>query len=91
MHNDTLFLSIVNVVDYSMLVGFNEDTDEIVVGIIDYLRQYDAVKQIEHFGKKTILGQVGPTIVEPVEYRRRFRQAMEKYFVAVPDKWVANI
>lgn len=37
--NDTLFLSIVNVVDYSILVGFDEDNGEIVVGIIDYLRQ----------------------------------------------------
>ena len=37
--NDTLFLSIVNVVDYSILVGFDEDSHEIVVGIIDYLRQ----------------------------------------------------
>lgn len=33
-----LFLSI-HVVDYSIVVGFDEDTHEIVVGIIDYLRQ----------------------------------------------------
>ncbi len=37
--NDTLFLSIVNVVDYSILVGFDETSHEIVVGIIDYMRQ----------------------------------------------------
>lgn len=39
VQNDTLFLSIVNVVDYSILVGFDEDAQEIVVGIIDYMRQ----------------------------------------------------
>lgn len=39
MQNDTLFLSIVNVVDYSILVGFDENTHEVVVGIIDYMRQ----------------------------------------------------
>ncbi len=39
MLNDTLFLSIVNVVDYSILVGFDENSHEIVVGIIDYMRQ----------------------------------------------------
>jgi hypothetical protein len=39
VQNDTLFLSIVNVVDYSILVGFDENTHEIVVGIIDYMRQ----------------------------------------------------
>jgi 1-phosphatidylinositol-3-phosphate 5-kinase len=49
--NDTLFLSIVNVVDYSILVGFDENSHEIVVGIIDYLRQYDIVKKMERMGK----------------------------------------
>lgn len=39
VQNDTLFLSIINVVDYSILVGFDENTHEIVVGIIDYMRQ----------------------------------------------------
>jgi len=39
VQNDTLFLSIVNVVDYSILVGFDENSHEMVVGIIDYLRQ----------------------------------------------------
>jgi hypothetical protein len=29
----------VNVVDYSILVGFDENSHEIVVGIIDYMRQ----------------------------------------------------
>lgn len=37
--NDTLFLKMVDVVDYSMVVGFDEDNHEIVVGIIDYLRK----------------------------------------------------
>ncbi|RYH31548.1 hypothetical protein EON65_02430 [archaeon] len=39
VQNDTLFLSIVNVVDYSILVGFDDKTHEVTVGIIDYLRQ----------------------------------------------------
>ena len=39
MLNDTLFLSIINVVDYSILVGMDEDKNELVVGIIDYMRQ----------------------------------------------------
>jgi 1-phosphatidylinositol-3-phosphate 5-kinase len=37
--NDTLFLSIINVVDYSILVGMDEQRNELVVGIIDYMRQ----------------------------------------------------
>ena len=49
--NDTLFLSIINVVDYSILVGFDENSHEIVVGMIDYLRQYDLVKKGERIVK----------------------------------------
>lgn len=39
VQNDTLFLSIVNVVDYSILVGFDDKNHELTVGIIDFLRQ----------------------------------------------------
>ena len=39
VQNDTLFLSIINVVDYSILAGFDENSHEVVVGIIDYMRQ----------------------------------------------------
>ena len=39
VQNDTLFLSIINVVDYSILVGIDETKHEVVVGIIDYMRQ----------------------------------------------------
>jgi hypothetical protein len=49
--NDTLFLSLVNVVDYSIVVGLDEDNHELVVGIIDYMRQYDIIKRVERMGK----------------------------------------
>lgn len=39
VYNDTKFLSAVKVVDYSILVGFDENKFEVVVGIIDFLRQ----------------------------------------------------
>lgn len=87
--NDTLFLSIINVVDYSILVGIDEDTQELVVGIIDYMRQYDIIKRMERMGKSVgmIAGQAEPTVIQPVQYRKRFVAAMDKYFMAVPDKW----
>ena len=47
MQNDTLFLSIVNVVDYSILVGLDENTHEVVVGIIDYMRQVRWVQYVD--------------------------------------------
>ena len=80
MQNDTSFLSIVNVVDYSIVVGFDEQSQEIVVGIIDYLRQYDIVKKMERMGKSVgmLTGQAEPTIIQPAQYRNRFRLAMER-------------
>lgn len=90
MTNDTLFLSIIDVVDYSILIGFDEDSNEIVVGIIDYLRQYDTIKKLERIGKSVTMltGQAEPTIIQPRDYRRRFTVAMEKYFTSVPDKYM---
>ena len=70
-------------------MGFDEEKYEIVVGILDYIRQYDMAKKIESVGKSVgmIAGQAAPTIVSPVQYCRRFNEAMEKYFMAVPDHW----
>lgn len=34
VHNDTLFLSRLNVMDYSLLVGIDDETHELVVGIV---------------------------------------------------------
>ena len=93
VQNDTLFLSIINVVDYSILVGFDETSHEITVGIIDYMRQYDIVKRMERMVKASggvLTGQAAPTIIEPPLYKKRFNIAMERYFMTVPDKWIAH-
>lgn len=34
LFNDTQFLLNLDVMDYSLLVGFDEETDEIIVGIV---------------------------------------------------------
>jgi len=46
---------ILNVLDYSILVlvGIDEEKMELVVGIIDFMRQYDILKQMERVGKST--------------------------------------
>ena len=89
--NDTLFLSLISVVDYSILVGMDDDNHQLVVGIIDYLRQYDIIKKVERVGKSVgmIAGQAEPTVIQPPNYRNRFQLAMEKYFMMVPDKWTS--
>ena len=87
--NDTLFLSIINVLDYSILVGVDEENRELVVGIIDFMRQYDILKQMERVGKSLpmVVGSEAPTIIQPPLYKARFTNAMERYFMSVPSKW----
>jgi 1-phosphatidylinositol-3-phosphate 5-kinase len=87
--NDTLFLSIINVLDYSILVGIDEENMELVVGIIDFMRQYDILKQMERVGKSLpmVVGSEAPTIIQPPLYKARFTNAMERYFMTVPSKW----
>ncbi|KAG7352080.1 thermosome subunit [Nitzschia inconspicua] len=89
--NDTLFLSIINVLDYSILVGIDEEKMELVVGIIDFMRQYDILKQMERVGKSLpmVVGSEAPTIIQPPLYKARFTNAMERYFMTVPSKWTS--
>uniref|UniRef100_A0A453DLQ6 1-phosphatidylinositol-3-phosphate 5-kinase n=1 Tax=Aegilops tauschii subsp. strangulata TaxID=200361 RepID=A0A453DLQ6_AEGTS len=87
--NDTSFLTSVNVMDYSLLVGVDEQNHEFVLGIIDYLRQYTWDKQLETWAKTSLVvpKNESPTVISPREYKKRFRKFMAKYFLTVPDDW----
>ncbi|XP_069052410.1 1-phosphatidylinositol 3-phosphate 5-kinase isoform X3 [Lepisosteus oculatus] len=90
IHSDAYFLSSHLIIDYSLLVGRDDTTDELVVGIIDYIRTFTWDKKLEMVVKSTgILGGQGkmPTVVSPELYRARFCEAMDKYFLMVPDHW----
>lgn len=87
---DTEFLSAQSVMDYSLLVGLDEENKELVLGIIDYIRTFTWDKKLETIVKRYgILGGQGklPTIVSPEEYQKRFIEAMHRYFLEVPDHW----
>jgi 1-phosphatidylinositol-3-phosphate 5-kinase len=89
IYNDTLFLSHHAVMDYSLLVGIDESTNELVVGIIDYMRKYTWDKQLESWIKLSgVLGGRGrvPTVISPEQYMTRFREQMWLYFILVPNK-----
>jgi len=94
VYNDTSFLAKVNVMDYSLLVGVDEMHQELVVGIIDFIRQYTWDKHLETWVKASgILGgpkNAPPTVISPKEYKKRFRKAMSDYFVVVPDPLVST-
>ncbi|KAH1122599.1 hypothetical protein J1N35_005759 [Gossypium stocksii] len=89
--NDTSFLASVDVMDYSLLVGVDEERKELVLGIIDFMRQYTWDKHLETWVKAAgILGgpkNASPTIISPKQYKKRFRKAMTTYFLTIPDQW----
>ncbi|XP_048443758.1 LOW QUALITY PROTEIN: 1-phosphatidylinositol-3-phosphate 5-kinase FAB1A [Pyrus x bretschneideri] len=89
--NDTAFLASIDVMDYSLLVGMDEEKDELVLGIIDFMRQYTWDKHLETWVKTSgILGgakNTSPTVISPQQYKKRFRKAMTTYFLMVPDQW----
>ncbi|KAJ7665304.1 hypothetical protein DFH06DRAFT_1186961 [Mycena polygramma] len=92
LYNDSKFLSDVNVMDYSFLVGVDSQNNELVVGIVDYIRTYTWDKKLESWVKESaFLGGSGrgePTIITPKQYRQRFLGAMERYFPLIPDRWM---
>ncbi|KAJ2958021.1 hypothetical protein NQZ79_g6344 [Umbelopsis isabellina] len=92
LHNDTLFLSRLNVMDYSLLVGIDETSQELVVGIVDFIRTFTWDKKLESWVKESGIlgGGREPTIVTPKQYRLRFKEAMERYFLMVPDFWATR-
>lgn len=89
--NDTAFLASIYVMDYSLLVGVDEEKHELVLGIIDFMRQYTWDKHLETWVKTSgILGgdkNTSPTVISPQQYKKRFRKAMSLYFLMVPDQW----
>ncbi|PPR99969.1 hypothetical protein GOBAR_AA20696 [Gossypium barbadense] len=89
--NDTSFLASIAVMDYPLLVGLDEEHNELVLGIIDFMRQYTWDKHLETWVKASgILGgpkNASPTIISPKQYKKRFRKAMTAYFLTVPDQW----
>ncbi|XP_037912111.1 putative 1-phosphatidylinositol 3-phosphate 5-kinase isoform X2 [Hermetia illucens] len=90
INNDSSFLERNSIIDYSLLVGLNNKENILVLGIIDYIRTYTFDKRLESLVKQSgLLGGQGklPTVIAPQRYKQRFREAMERYFLAVPERW----
>lgn len=87
--NDTSFLTSINVMDYSLLLGVDKQRHEIVFGIIDYLRQYTWDKHLETWVKASLVVPKNelPTVISPKEYKKRFRNFMSANILTVPDRW----
>ena len=62
----------------------------IIVFVEDFIRTFTWDKKLEMYVKSTgILGGQGkmPTVVSPELYRERFCEAMQRYFLMIPNKW----
>ncbi|KAF9270798.1 hypothetical protein L218DRAFT_976461 [Marasmius fiardii PR-910] len=91
LYNDSKFLAEINVMDYSLVCGVDSQNNELVVGIVDFIRTYTWDKKLESWVKESAFmgaGRGEPTIISPKQYRQRFISAMERYFPLVPDRWM---
>ena len=79
---DTQFLADSHIMDYSLLVGVDPQRHLLVVGIIDYLRQWDWVKQGELTIKAAaaIVTNVEPTVQPPKKYAQRLLNCARRCF-----------
>ncbi|PPQ69941.1 hypothetical protein CVT24_003691 [Panaeolus cyanescens] len=87
LKHDADFLSKSNIMDYSLLVGVDEDKKEIACGLVDTIGSYTFAKTLEYKAKHNLQGGKEVTVIPPAEYRERFINALDGYFVACPDKW----
>ena len=76
--NDTLWLSSLGIVDYSILLGLDPLSHHMVIGVIDYGRVYSSVERLETSLKS--MGGKEPTVIPPQAYKQRFRGAMDRFF-----------
>ncbi|KAF2148717.1 hypothetical protein K461DRAFT_282187 [Myriangium duriaei CBS 260.36] len=81
--NDTMWLCRQNVMDYSLMAGFDDPSRRLFVGIIDCIRTYTWDKKLESWIKDR--GKNKPTITSPKDYRNRFRVSMMQYVLQSPN------
>ncbi|KAI8646176.1 hypothetical protein BD408DRAFT_381112 [Parasitella parasitica] len=85
--NDTEFLYKCNIMDYSLLVGIDDNNCEMTVGIVDFIGAYTWYKKLESKSKSTLQPRKEVTVVPPDQYRIRFCREVCDYFVAIPGKF----
>ena len=81
IHTDSLLLSKMNIMDYSLLLLVDIPNKRIKAGIIDIFREFNSVALLEYHTKRAINLGEDPTVIEPSSYKDRFRIAISKYLI----------
>ncbi|KAF4621994.1 hypothetical protein D9613_009505 [Agrocybe pediades] len=87
VRSDAEYLSKSNIMDYSLLLGVDEEKKQIICGLVDTIGSYTFAKTLEYKAKQGLQSGKEVTVMPPTEYQDRFVNALEGYFVACPDKW----
>ncbi|TFY80195.1 hypothetical protein EWM64_g3820 [Hericium alpestre] len=83
LKSDCEFLVKSNIMDYSLLVGVDEENRQNFCGLVDTIGSYTFAKTLEYKAKQGFLSKE-VTVVPPQEYQERFMAAMDRYFIACP-------
>ncbi|KAI0773107.1 hypothetical protein BD413DRAFT_539189 [Trametes elegans] len=84
---DCDFLARSNIMDYSLLLGIDDENKQMICGLVDTIGSYTFAKTLEYKAKQGLNAGKEVTVVPPHEYQERFVGAMDDYFLACPDKW----
>ncbi|KAJ7482736.1 hypothetical protein FB451DRAFT_1129737 [Mycena latifolia] len=85
--SDAEFLAKSNIMDYSLLLGIDQERKQIVCGLVDTIGSYTFAKTLEYKAKQGLNSGKEVTVIPPAEYQERFVSALDGYFLACPDKW----
>jgi hypothetical protein len=71
-------------VDYSLLIQISKNSNQFSAGIIDYSQQYTLTKAVEKQYKQVVMNTEDTTIINPIDYRQRFRKKItEEFFLGI--------
>ncbi|EKM74879.1 hypothetical protein AGABI1DRAFT_80588 [Agaricus bisporus var. burnettii JB137-S8] len=87
IRSDADFLAKSNIMDYSLLLGIDQEKKQIACGLVDTIGSYTFAKTLEYKAKHNLHSGKNVTVIPPAEYQERFVNALEDYFLACPDKW----